>query len=645
MRLGWCADGGRLRYRGDLVELEAVTDVGWVRLAVGGREFLRAPQGSAAMVFRRGEAFVSRFSDAGLTVTERNVLRVGDVRDGVYLQQFHCLDPSPRLRLNVGFNDARDHDLLLLLNDGVRLVRVGPAEDHAAAMRAVAPSGSVDAARVEGEAAILVHEGGAWLRVTGPLWTGTVTLPDGERRGCVGLPCRGFAANTFEFTYGAGDFAGHWLAGVRFDVTGGPPLPEGEREPTGGAGMPVYAPGDAVRMGLRGQWLGPAAFDGTAEIEIVHMDGRLHALHRQPVRLDPATPATVLDFAPDLHLGGPSDVWGRVFDAAGRLLWADRFRMVYDIEGYEPEDTRRDDHDAFWARTLEEMRSRSLDLREERRFGNEQWEFVELSFNVLGERRVHAMLFLPRNLPRPLPVVITAHPNTLGWGLSEQGGVYGSKVTRDGRFAWFVPLIRGHRPDAEFVPFNVPWWGPLGDRETYEGRYWFSTMARSVDALAELGGEIDLRRIVAKGGSQGGALALVTAALDDRVCCCLADCPSHGELARALRPGPLTRSYRSRVPEGMAPADLERMLSYFDPVNHCPSVRCPTVIGHNVGDTTVHIGGGLAMYKRLTALPADRKWFCPGAGTSHANSAPGSRKMREWMDAVANGWGTGTGDL
>jgi hypothetical protein len=81
------------------------------------------------------------------------------------------------------------------------------------------------------------------------------------------------------------------------------------------------------------------------------------------------------------------------------------------------------------------------------------------------------------------------------------------------------------------------------------------------------------------------------------------------------------------VPNGKSAADVEKLLSYFNPVNFAALISCPTHIGSNIGDLTVHSMGPLAAYQNLKRLPPDKKAFHPGFTHFHG-SGPGLSKAR-----------------
>jgi len=198
-----------------------------------------------------------------------------------------------------------------------------------------------------------------------------------------------------------------------------------------------------------------------------------------------------------------------------------------------------------------------------------------------------------------------------------------------------VPLIRGHAADAPDIPFNHPWWGPLEDRETYVGRAWYGALVRAVDYLAARPDLVDPKRIVAAGGSQGGAFALVTAALDPRIAACFADCPSNGQPQEIMKHYSSFGPSAGLVPEGRALEDALRMLSYYNPVNFCPRIRCLTHVGANIGDLTVHSMGPLAAYHNLTGLEDSRKAFHPGFTHFHGSGPGLGEAKKAYFERIA----------
>ena len=88
---------------------------------------------------------------------------------------------------------------------------------------------------------------------------------------------------------------------------------------------------------------------------------------------------------------------------------------------------------------------------------------------------------------------------------------------------------------------------------------------RSIDLLTSLP-EWDGKNVIVQGGSQGGALALVTAGLDQRVTACVANHPALSDMAgyKAGRAGGYPHFFRNTV--DMDTPEKIRTMAYYDEV-------------------------------------------------------------------------------
>ena len=107
---------------------------------------------------------------------------------------------------------------------------------------------------------------------------------------------------------------------------------------------------------------------------------------------------------------------------------------------------------------------------------------------------------------------------------------------------------------------------------------------RAVDLLASLP-EWDGRNLIAQGGSQGGALALVTAGLDKRMTACVANHPALADMARFRLGEADGYPHFSRTP-GMQTDDKVRTMAYYDVVNFARQIACPTYMTWGYNDDT-----------------------------------------------------------
>jgi cephalosporin-C deacetylase len=127
----------------------------------------------------------------------------------------------------------------------------------------------------------------------------------------------------------------------------------------------------------------------------------------------------------------------------------------------------------------------------------------------------------------------------------------------------------------------------LDDRDNYYYKAVYLGCVRSIDYLCSLP-EWDGKNVVVTGGSQGGALTIVTAALDKRVTCLAAFYPALCDLTGYLhrRAGGWPHLLNaSNQPVNNTPAKL-RTISYYDVVNFAKQITAPGFYSWGYNDNT-----------------------------------------------------------
>ncbi len=608
--------GERLEYHGQGYVIAGAAGRGWTSWAVAGDEFLHATPSVGGMVFRNADQTITRLPNASRMNSYGDVGRTGSFDDGIYKMQ---LTPDPHLpviELYAGFNAERDHELLLFLHDDVKQVRL-IGDGH---------RGEHDVARHDNDAtlkatakqsAVLLSESGRALVVPGPCRIAHTPHPDGGQRLAVVLPAKGFKANSYPIRVCTERVDEYFVLHPRFNVTQ-PDDDQLQGQATSGVKNPVYRAGQAPSVAVEFDWLADQPFTGHATLRIVTALGQIELEQTatpQPIEGN----RWVAHFAVSLSTPGVGDVEATLVGGDGRLIWTDRYRMVYDLEHFQPPYNSPDDLRAFWEQTLEQQRAVPMDARIQRVYRDfPDWELYVVSLSILDGKRVHAMLFVPEGIQTPAPAMVTSHPNTTGFKFKPgPDGVYGSKLNRDRRYVSITPIVRGFEPDQPDVPFNLPWWGPVEDKQTYVARYWFASMVRSVDYLATRPDLVDMDRVMVSGSSQGGALATALAALDQRIALALIDSPSNAMHHTALPHYHTFGPTLGQIPPGQSRQDLLHTLSYFDPAHLAAWITCPTHVALSVGDLTVHSLGGIGIYKNLVNVPEKQKSLTLGPTRLH----------------------------
>ena len=125
----------------------------------------------------------------------------------------------------------------------------------------------------------------------------------------------------------------------------------------------------------------------------------------------------------------------------------------------------------------------------------------------------------------------------------------------------------------------------LDSRENYYMKRVYLACVRSIDLLTSLP-ELDGKIVIVQGGSQGGALALITAGLDKRVTACVANHPALSDMAgyKAGRAGGYPHLFKNTV-DMDTPAKM-KTLAYYDVVNFAKQITVPVYMTWGFNDNT-----------------------------------------------------------
>ncbi len=137
----------------------------------------------------------------------------------------------------------------------------------------------------------------------------------------------------------------------------------------------------------------------------------------------------------------------------------------------------------------------------------------------------------------------------------------------------------------------------LDNRDNYYMKRVYMACVRAIDFLTSLP-EWDGRNVIAQGGSQGGALALITAGLDSRVTLCVANHPALTDMAgyMANRAGGYPHFFRTK---GMDTPEKLQTMAYYDVVNFARLIEIPTFLTWGFNDDTCPPTTSYAVYNLL----------------------------------------------
>ena len=257
----------------------------------------------------------------------------------------------------------------------------------------------------------------------------------------------------------------------------------------------------------------------------------------------------------------------------------------------------------------------------------EEVESCKISFAGPDGGRVYGWLAKPKGAG-PFPALLVL-----------PGAGFGARPRplEHARHGYVALDIQVHGQDVD-----LPKYEPLpgcNDHQQYEPaeKFYFRNVylraARAVEYLLSRG-DVIKERLATVGGSQGGRLSVVVAALDQRVVAsvpCLVNSPNQPHLRWVADCNGLQSDGQALFGAPPPPNDPEgRCWAYYDPMNFAPDIRCPVLMNAGLADPVSPPFSVWAVYNRIGS--ADKAIIAlPGLG--HDWSAEFDRRAWRWLES------------
>lgn len=372
-----------------------------------------------------------------------------------------------------------------------------------------------------------------------------------------------------------------------------------------GRGDGSFAGGGPMDLAATIENKGARAIAGTFACAVETDDRKSVARFSEPLDLGPGRKAREsFEFNP----AGPG-VYKVTFSinlADGPGVLAKSMNLVYAPEKMGRL-TRQPDFAEFWKKTKKELAAVDPQFKMTKMdYPTVKTQDVYLvEMRSLGNVRVRGWYSVPKK-PGRYPVIL------------EQPGAGGEMQPQlwDGMddFIFFSLNPRGHgNSQDDFKPSKVGfWYTGLESRETFAFRGAYMDAVRAVDFLMTRP-EVDRKRVVAEGISQGGGLSLAVAALDSRVKYCVADVPGMAdwESYETVRLDPTHGGWArwTDAHPGSTKEELLTLMSYSDVMNLTPWIKADTWVVSGLQDPRVPPRGVYEAYsnikgkKKITIFP------------------------------------------
>jgi cephalosporin-C deacetylase-like acetyl esterase len=314
----------------------------------------------------------------------------------------------------------------------------------------------------------------------------------------------------------------------------------------------------------------------------------------------------------------------------GNSIYRDTATAAFDPEKIESATSKPADFEKFWTSTIEAARRTPLApvMTKMPQRSTPEVDVYHISFqNDRVGSRIYGILSVPTK-PGKYPAVLTvpgagARPYFPDITLAKRGiirlsiGIHGIPVDRDSL------LYNELRATALARYFTYG----IESRDTYYYKRVFAGLLRAGDFIFGLP-QFDGQNYLVQGSSQGGGLAIVAGALDDRVKGIVVAYPAMSDHLAYLegRTGGWPHHFVDTVGMRAIPEKVET-LRYYDVVNFARLLKVPGFYSWGYNDNVVPPSSSYAAFNVITAP----KEVLIVPETAHFKSAAQERREREWI--------------
>ena len=277
------------------------------------------------------------------------------------------------------------------------------------------------------------------------------------------------------------------------------------------------------------------------------------------------------------------------------------------------------DFDAFWKSNLEKARQSELhvDCKKVAAYCTDETDMFLLKIKTDRRHSIYGYLSKPKQ-PGKYPIILCPPGAGIKTIKEPMRNLYYAK----NGFIRLEIEIHGLNPEMTAEQFkeitsafdyeNGYLTNGLDDKDNYYMKHVYVACVRAIDYLTSLP-DWDGKNVFVQGGSQGGALALVTAALDPRVTACVANHPALSDMAGYLDNRAGGYPHFNRLNHMLTPEKVQTM-AYFDVVNFARRITCPVYLTWGFNDNTCPPTTSYIVWNLITApkesliTPVNEHW-------------------------------------
>lgn len=281
-------------------------------------------------------------------------------------------------------------------------------------------------------------------------------------------------------------------------------------------------------------------------------------------------------------------------------------KVGFSPEQLKPYTKNPQDFDDFWKHNLEEARKVPLSVTCEKvdKYTTDEFDCFLLKIKTDKRHSVYGYLTKPKKEGK-YPVVLCPP----GAGIKTIKEPMRNTYYAKNGFIRLEIEIHGLHPELStetfkeistaFADANEYLNNGLDNRDNYYMKHVYVACVRCIDYLTTLP-EWDGKNVIVQGGSQGGALSIVTAGLDSRITACVANHPALSDMAGYLDHRAGGYPHFNRTNHMLTPEKVNTM-QYYDVVNFARRLSCPTYLTWGFNDNVCPPTTSYIVWNLITA--------------------------------------------
>ena len=300
----------------------------------------------------------------------------------------------------------------------------------------------------------------------------------------------------------------------------------------------------------------------------------------------------------------------RLKASVGNKTYEHHVKVGFSPEQLKPYTKNPADFVAFWQKNLEEARkevkTEKLKVKCEKvdKYSTDEFDCYLLKLKIDSRHSIYVYLTKPKKAGK-YPVVLCPP----GAGIKTIKEPMRNTYYAKNGFIRLEMEIHGLNPEMTDEQFkeitsafdyeNGYLTNGLDNKDNYYMKHVYVACVRAIDYLTSLE-EWDGKNVFVQGGSQGGALSLITAGLDPRVTACVANHPALSDMAGYLDGRAGGYPHFNRLNNMLTPEKVETM-AYYDVANFARRITCPVYLTWGFNDNVCPPTTSYIVWNLITA--------------------------------------------